>query len=52
VKNSAIDILEIPLMILDGTLFTHMSIDLKNAWKMIEYLIDRVAQYRGPVALL
>jgi peptidoglycan/xylan/chitin deacetylase (PgdA/CDA1 family) len=47
-----IDILEIPLIIMDNTLFDHMRLDMAGAWKIIKLLIDTVEKYKGVITIL
>jgi hypothetical protein len=47
-----IDILEIPLTIMDTTLFSLMHLDLNQAWKLTEKLIDTVERYKGVLTIL
>jgi len=51
-KNKEIDILEIPLTIMDRTLFDYMKLDLKNAWSLTKMLIDTVERYSGVITIL
>ena len=50
--NKEIDILEIPLTIMDATIFLHMNIDQKRAWDLTKQLIDTVEQYNGVITIL
>lgn len=51
--NHEIDILEIPLIVMDGTLDqTYMRLDGKCKWKLVKTLIDRVAGCHGVFTLL
>lgn len=51
--NHEIDILEFPLMVMDGTLdHTYMRLDNKRKWEFVKMLIDRVAACHGLFALL
>lgn len=50
--NSEIDILEIPLNIMDVTLFDYMKLDLNGAWKITKLLIDIVEKYNGIITIL
>jgi len=52
VTNKEIDILEIPLTIMDCTLFDYMKLDMDGAWKIINLLIDTVEKYRGVITIL
>lgn len=48
-----IDILEIPLTIMDCTLFEdYMRLDFKKAWEFTKNLIDTVEQYNGVITIL
>jgi len=46
-----IDILEIPLSVIDTTLFNQMHLDFNQAWKLTEKLIDTV-EFRGVLMVL
>ena len=51
--NHEIDILEIPLTVMDGTLDqTYMRLDGKSKWEFVKMLIDRVAACHGVFTLL
>ena len=47
-----IDILEIPLTIMDCTLFDYMKLDMEGAWKITKLLIDTVERYNGVITIL
>mgnify|MGYP000872137941 CR=1 FL=1 len=48
-----IDILEIPLTIMDCTLFRdYMRLDMEKAWECTKNLIDTVEQYNGVITIL
>ncbi|AKB34723.1 hypothetical protein MSSAC_0133 [Methanosarcina siciliae C2J] len=48
-----IDIVEIPLVIMDRSLFRdYMRLDFKKAWKFTKNLIDTVEQYNGIITIL
>jgi len=47
-----IDILEIPLIIMDGTLFDYMSLDEAGAWQITRQIIDTVEKLGGAVTIL
>jgi peptidoglycan/xylan/chitin deacetylase (PgdA/CDA1 family) len=51
-SGTEIDILEIPLNIMDTTLFSHMNLDLKEAWKLTEKIILTTESYRGVLTIL
>jgi len=50
--NQEIDILEIPLIVMDGTLFQYMKLDNKTAWDYIKLLIDKTERYNGVLTIL
>ena len=51
--NSEIDILEIPLVIMDITLYdAYMRLDSQTAWMLVKYLIDIVERYNGVLTVL
>ncbi len=50
--NKEIDILEIPLTIMDGMLFNYMKLDMEGAWKITKMLIDTVEKYNGVITIL
>lgn len=52
--NSFIDILEIPLTIMDGTLLDDdfMRLDTKNSWAITKRLIDTVEKNKGVITIL
>lgn len=50
--NKYIDILEIPLIIMDCTLDDYMKLDMKNAWKVVKQLIDTVEKNKGVITIL
>jgi len=47
-----IDILEIPLTIMDCTLDGYMKLEISKAWETTKQLIDTVERYRGVITLL
>jgi len=47
-----IDILEIPLVIMDCTLDAYMRLDLEQSWALTRNLIDTVEKYRGVITIL
>jgi len=49
--SKAIEILEIPLTIMDCTFDLYMRIDTRRAWEISKKLIDTVAQYKGVLTL-
>lgn len=51
-NNKKIDILEIPLIIMDGTLFEYMRLDINEAWEISKRLIDTVEKYSGVLTIL
>ena len=50
--NKVIDILEIPLSIMDCTLFDYMKLDAKGAWEITKLLIDIVEKNNGIITIL
>jgi len=50
--NEYINILEIPLIIMDGTLIDYMRLDMKQAWEITKRLIDTVEKYNGVMTIL
>lgn len=52
VTNEEIDIWEIPLTIMDCTLFDYMRLDLIKAWDVTKKLIDTVEKYNGVITIL
>jgi peptidoglycan/xylan/chitin deacetylase (PgdA/CDA1 family) len=50
--KSEIDILEIPLTIMDNTLDQYMKLDPRKAWELTTQLIDTVDRYHGVLTLL
>jgi peptidoglycan/xylan/chitin deacetylase (PgdA/CDA1 family) len=50
--GKTIEILEIPLIIMDGSLFDYMRLDCNRAWDITRRLIDTVADYHGVMTLL
>ena len=52
-EGRQIDIVEIPLVIMDCTLFRdYMRLDFKKAWEFTKSLIDTVEQYNGVITIL
>ncbi len=47
-----IDIMEIPLTVMDKTLNTHMRLDLTSTWDIIKKLIDTVENCQGVITIL
>ena len=47
-----IEILEIPLAIMDNTLFGHMKLDPQRAWELTKQLVDTVERYNGVLTVL
>ena len=50
--NKEIDVLEIPLTIMDCTLFDYMKLDMEGAWEITKLLIDTVEKYNGVITIL
>jgi len=51
-SNKFIDIIEIPLIIMDGTLDRYMKLDFENSWIIIKQLIDIVSNLSGVITIL
>jgi len=47
-----IDILEIPLIIMDGALDRNMKLDINESWIIVKRLIDRVEELNGVLSVL
>lgn len=52
ITNKQIDILEIPLTLMDTTLSNYMRLDLQGSWKIAKLLIDTVEIYNGIITVL
>jgi len=52
IKDADINILEIPLIIMDRTLFDYMKLDFKGAWAIAKMLIDATEKYHGVITIL
>lgn len=50
--NKPIDILEIPLTIMDTTLYNYMKLDIKSSWDITRLLIDTVQKNNGIITIL
>lgn len=50
--DADIDILEIPLTIMDCTLAVYMRLDARSMWVITKQLIDTVERYRGVITIL
>jgi len=50
--NKKIDIFEIPLIIMDKTLFKYMKLDYYKAWNVTKLLIDVVEKNNGVITIL
>lgn len=50
--NKEIDILEIPLTIMDCTFYDYMRLDVKGAWDITKSLIDTVEKNNGVITIL
>jgi peptidoglycan/xylan/chitin deacetylase (PgdA/CDA1 family) len=51
-SDREIDILEIPLNIMDGTLFEYMHLNMGEAWKITQMMIDTVEELQGVLTVL
>jgi len=47
-----IDILEIPLTVMDGTLFESMALDGERAWEITKLMVDVAEKHKGVVTVL
>lgn len=52
ITNKEINILEIPLNIMDTTLDEYLSFDMNGKWEIIKYLIDTVEKYNGVISII
>lgn len=50
--NSKIDIIEIPLVIMDCTLWDYMKLNMESSWAITKQLIDTVQKYSGVITIL
>lgn len=50
--GNSIDILEIPLTIMDCTLFDYMKLDFEGAWTITKQILDNAKRARGIVTVL
>jgi hypothetical protein len=50
--GKTIEILEIPLTIMEITFENQMNLDNKRSWELTKQLIDTVAEYHGVLTLL
>jgi len=50
--DSSIDLVEIPLALMDTTLYSYLGLDSEAAWKLSEGLVDRVEQLGGVLTVL
>jgi len=51
-ENKEINIIEIPLIIMDETLFSNMNLSIEKAWKVCKKLIDIVEKLNGVLTIL
>jgi len=51
-KNQVIDIVELPLAIMDGTLDSYLKLDVQKAWDAIRPIIDTCKQNKGVFTVL
>jgi hypothetical protein len=51
-SGSFMNLVELPLMIMDATLFYYMRLDADTAFKMCKAIIDQVKTYQGVLTLL
>lgn len=52
ITNKEIDILEIPLTLMDTTLSNYMRLDFQGSWTIAKLLIDTVEKYNGIITIL
>ncbi|MDD1746661.1 MAG: polysaccharide deacetylase family protein, partial [Methanomassiliicoccales archaeon] len=50
--NQAIDILEIPLTIMEGHFFDNMKLNYEQSWEMAKRLLDAARMYKGAISIL
>lgn len=50
--NDYIDILEIPLVVMDATLIRYLLLDYQTSWEIIKKVIDTVAELNGVITIL
>ena len=50
--NEEIDIIEIPLIIMDNTLFLYMRLTIAETWQICKKIIDIVKNYEGVLTIL
>jgi len=51
-ERRQINIVEIPLTIMDETLFDNMALGMEGAWEMIKLIVNRTEKYNGVVTVL
>ena len=51
-RNSKIDIVEIPLIVMDRTILSTMNLDVKSAWNLTQKTIERVEKNQGVLTVL
>lgn len=51
-SNEQIDILEIPLTIMDDTLFQYMNLNVNESWQLCKRLIDTAKELSGVITIL
>jgi hypothetical protein len=49
--NETMSVLEIPLIVMDGTLFNNLQLDINAAWKITKILIDVVRENKGVITI-
>jgi len=50
--NETIGIIEVPLVVMDGSLFGYMKLDVTEAWEMTKRLIDKTQMCQGVLTVL
>lgn len=51
-RNSKIDIVEIPLHVMDRTILSHMNLDVKSAWDLTQKTIESVEKNHGVLTVV
>ena len=50
--NREMEILEIPLAVMDRTLFSYMQLNMEQAWARMERILEAVERYNGVITIL
>jgi len=51
-ENRVLDIWEVPLIVMDESLFGYQNLSLERGWQVMKALIDTVERYRGAFVIL